>query len=378
MKKVLFIDRDGTLIKEVPPTYQINSFEKLEFYPDMFTWMSRIAKELDFELVMVSNQDGLGTDSFPEETFTPVQNFILKTLANEGIAFSEILIDKSLPKENSPNRKPSTGMLTSYLGNNEYDIANSFVIGDRITDIQLAKNLGCKAIWLNNDPTLGLNEINTEEAFQESIALETTNWKSIYEYLRLGQRIIQHERNTNETKIQLLLNLDGKGNGVIDTGLNFFNHMLDQLSRHSGIDMMLKVQGDLQIDEHHTIEDTAIALGEAFAKALGDKKGIERYGFTLPMDDCLAQVAIDFGGRSWLVWDATFKREKIGDVPTEMFYHFFKSFSDAAKCNLNIKVEGDNEHHKIESIFKAWAKAMKIAVKRDPNNMQLPSTKGTL
>ena len=378
MKKVLFIDRDGTLIKEVPPTYQINSFEKLEFYPDMFTWMSRIAKELDFELVMVSNQDGLGTDSFPEETFTPVQNFILKTLANEGIAFSEILIDKSLPKENSPNRKPATGMLTSYLGNNEYDIANSFVIGDRITDIQLAKNLGCKAIWLNNDPTLGLNEINTEEAFQESIALETTNWKSIYEYLRLGQRIIQHERNTNETKIQLLLNLDGKGNGVIDTGLNFFNHMLDQLSRHSGIDMMLKVQGDLQIDEHHTIEDTAIALGEAFAKALGDKKGIERYGFTLPMDDCLAQVAIDFGGRSWLVWDATFKREKIGDVPTEMFYHFFKSFSDAAKCNLNIKVEGDNEHHKIESIFKAWAKAMKIAVKRDPNNMQLPSTKGTL
>ena len=378
MKKVLFIDRDGTLIKVVPPTYQIDSFEKLEFYPDMFTWMSRIAKELDFELVMVSNQDGLGTDSFPEETFTPVQNFILKTLANEGIAFSEILIDKSLPKENSPNRKPATGMLTSYLGNNEYDIANSFVIGDRITDIQLAKNLGCKAIWLNNDPTLGLNEINTEEAFQESIALETTNWKSIYEYLRLGQRIIQHERNTNETKIQLLLNLDGKGNGVIDTGLNFFNHMLDQLSRHSGIDMMLKVQGDLQIDEHHTIEDTAIALGEAFAKALGDKKGIERYGFTLPMDDCLAQVAIDFGGRSWLVWDATFKREKIGDVPTEMFYHFFKSFSDAAKCNLNIKVEGDNEHHKIESIFKAWAKAMKIAIKRDPNNMQLPSTKGTL
>ena len=377
MKKILFIDRDGTIVLE-PEGYQLDSLEKLEFYPDMFTWMSRIAKELDFELVMVSNQDGLGTDSFPEETFTPVQNFILKTLANEGIAFSEILIDKSLPKENSPNRKPATGMLTSYLGNNEYDIANSFVIGDRITDIQLAKNLGCKAIWLNNDPTLGLNEINTEEAFQESIALETTNWKSIYEYLRLGQRIIQHERNTNETKIQLLLNLDGKGNGVIDTGLNFFNHMLDQLSRHSGIDMMLKVQGDLQIDEHHTIEDTAIALGEAFAKALGDKKGIERYGFTLPMDDCLAQVAIDFGGRSWLVWDATFKREKIGDVPTEMFYHFFKSFSDAAKCNLNIKVEGDNEHHKIESIFKAWAKAMKIAVKRDPNNMQLPSTKGTL
>ncbi|MEO5948122.1 MAG: bifunctional histidinol-phosphatase/imidazoleglycerol-phosphate dehydratase HisB [Chitinophagaceae bacterium] len=379
MKKVLFIDRDGSLIKEVPPTYQIDSFEKLEFYPDMFTWMSRIAKELDFELVMVSNQDGLGTASFPEETFTPVQNFILKTLENEGIVFSKILIDKSLPQENAPTRKPATGMLTGYLGNSEYDIANSFVIGDRVTDIQLAKNMGCKAIWLNNDSTLGANEINSGESnFEETIVLETNSWKSIYEFLRLGQRIIQHERNTNETKIQLLINLDGKGNGVIDTGLNFFNHMLDQLSRHSGIDIMLKVQGDLQIDEHHTIEDTAIALGEAFAKALGDKKGIERYGFTLPMDDCLSQVAIDFGGRSWLVWDATFQREKIGDVPTEMFYHFFKSFSDAAKCNQNIKVEGDNEHHKIESIFKAWAKAIKMAVKRDANNMQLPSTKGTL
>ena len=379
MKKVLFIDRDGTLIKEVPPTYQIDSFEKLEFYPDMFTWMSRIAKELDFELVMVSNQDGLGTASFPEETFTPVQNFIIKALINEGIVFSKILIDKSVPEGNSPNRKPATGMLTSYLGNAEYDIANSFVIGDRVTDIQLAKNMGCKAIWLNNDSTLGANEINSGELnFEETITLETNNWKSVYEFLRLGQRIIQHERNTNETKIQLLFNLDGKGNGMIDTGLNFFNHMLDQLSRHSGIDIMLKVQGDLQIDEHHTIEDTAIALGEAFAKALGDKRGLERYGFTLPMDDCLAQVAIDFGGRSWLVWDATFKREKIGDVPTEMFYHFFKSFSDAAKCNLNIKVEGENEHHKIESIFKAWAKAMKMAVKRDVNNMQLPSTKGTL
>jgi len=274
MKKVLFIDRDGTLIKEAPPTYQIDSFEKLEFYPDMFTWMSRIANELDFELVMVSNQDGLGTDSFPEETFTPVQNFILKSLANEGIAFSEILIDKSVPEENSPNRKPATGMLTSYLGNAEYDIANSFVIGDRVTDIQLAKNMGCKAIWLNNDPTLGANEINSGELnYEETITLETNNWKSVYEFLRLGQRIIQHERNTNETKIQLLLNLDGKGNGVIETGLNFFNHMLNQLSRHSGIDMMLKVEGDLQIDEHHTIEDTAIALGEAFAKALGDKRG---------------------------------------------------------------------------------------------------------
>ncbi len=379
MKKVLFIDRDGTLIKEVPPTYQIDSFEKLEFYQDMFTWMSRIAKELDFELVMVSNQDGLGTASFPEETFTPVQNFILKSLANEGIMFSKILIDNSLPQDNAPTRKPATGMLTAYLGNTDYDIANSFVIGDRVTDIHLAKNMGCKAIWLNNDPTLGGTEINTSASnFEETIILETNNWKSIYEFLRLGQRIIQHERNTNETKIQLLLNLDGKGNATINTGLNFFNHMLDQLSRHSGIDITLKVEGDLEIDEHHTIEDTAIALGEAFSKALGDKKGIERYGFTLPMDDCLAQVAIDFGGRSWLVWDAAFKREKIGDMPTEMFYHFFKSFSDASKCNLNIKVEGENEHHKIESIFKAWAKAMKMAVKRDVNNMQLPSTKGTL
>lgn len=378
MKKVLFIDRDGTLIKEVPPTYQIDSFEKLEFYPDMFTWMGRISRELDFELVLVSNQDGLGTASFPEETFIPVQNFIIKTLANEGIIFSKILIDKSLPQDNAPTRKPAMGMLTEYLNNPDYDIKNSFVIGDRVTDIQLAKNMGCKAIWVNNDPILGLNEISTEETFEETILLETNNWKSIYEFLRLGQRIIQHERKTNETKIQLLINLDGKGNGTVDTGLNFFNHLLDQLGRHSGIDMMLKVQGDLQIDEHHTIEDTGIAIGEAFSKALGDKKGIERYGFTLPMDDSLAQVAIDFGGRSWLVWDAEFKREKIGDMPTEMFHHFFKSFSDAAKCNLNIKVEGENEHHKIESIFKAWAKAMKMAVKRDVNNMQLPSTKGIL
>ncbi len=379
MKKVLFIDRDGTLIKEQPPTYQIDSFEKLEFYPDMFTWMNKIANELDFELVMVSNQDGLGTASFPEETFHPVQNFILKSLSNEGIEFSEILIDKSLPADNAPTRKPATGMLTKYIDDNAYDITNSFVIGDRVTDIQLAKNMGCKAIWLNNDPTLGATEITDEKNnLEEAIVLTTTNWKSIYEFLRLGQRIIQHERNTNETKIHFLINLDGKGNAKIDTGLNFFNHMLDQLSRHSGIDIDLKVDGDLQIDEHHTIEDTAIALGEVFLKALGDKKGIERYGYTLPMDDCLAQVAIDFGGRSWLVWDVAFKREKIGDMPTEMFYHFFKSFSDAAKCNLNIKAEGGNEHHKIESIFKAWAKAMKMAIRRDANNMQLPSTKGTL
>ena len=379
MRKILFIDRDGTLIKEAPPTYQIDSFEKLEFYPDMFTWMGRIAKELDFELVMVTNQDGLGTAAYPEETFWPVQNFILKSLENENIIFSDIHIDKTFAAGNASTRKPATGMLTQYLNNPEYDMAGSFVIGDRVTDVQLAKNLNCKAIWLNNDASLGAAEITNDLTdLQSTIALETTNWKSVYEYLRLGERIIQHERNTNETKIKILMNIDGKGNATIDTGLNFFNHMLEQLSRHSGIDLAIKVNGDLHIDEHHTIEDTAIALGEAFAMALGNKKGIERYGFTLPMDDCLAQVSIDFGGRSWLVWEAEFKREKIGDMPAEMFYHFFKSFSDAARCNLNIKATGDNEHHKIESIFKALAKAIKSAVKRDVDNQQLPSTKGML
>ncbi len=379
MKKILFIDRDGTLIKEAPPTYQLDSFDKLEFYPDMFTWMKKIALELDFELVMVTNQDGLSSPSFPEETFWPVHQFVMKSLSNEGIHFTEVHIDRTFAKDKAPTRKPGTGMLTKYLTDPGYDIPGSFVIGDRITDVQLAKNLGCKAIWLNNDATLGAAEINNEtESLQSTIVLETTTWKSVYEYLRLGQRIIRHERNTNETKIEVLLNLDGKGTASIDTGLNFFNHMLDQLSRHSGIDMAITVKGDLHIDEHHTIEDTAIALGEAIALALGNKKGIERYGFLLPMDDCLAQVALDFGGRSWLVWEASFKREKIGDMPAEMFYHFFKSFSDAAKCNLNIKAEGENEHHKIESIFKALAKAIKAAVKRDADNQQLPSTKGLL
>ena len=379
MKKVLFIDRDGTLIKEAPPTYQIDSFEKLEFYPDMFTWMGKIAKEFDFELVMVTNQDGLGTASFPEETFLPVHTLIMKSLANEGIHFNSIKIDRSFAKDNAPTRKPGTGMLIEYINSPEYDLANSFVIGDRITDVELAKNLGCKAIWLNNDSSLGAAEVNNDlQQLQATIALETPEWKKIYEFLKLGQRIIAHERNTNETKISIKLNLDGSGKSAINTGLSFFNHMLEQLSRHSGIDIEIKVKGDLHIDEHHTIEDTAIALGEAFAMALGNKKGIERYGFLLPMDDSLAQVAIDFGGRNWLVWDAEFKREKIGDMPTEMFEHFFKSFSDAAKCNLNIKVEGTNEHHKIESIFKAFAKSIKMAVKRDVENMQLPSTKGVL
>jgi imidazoleglycerol-phosphate dehydratase/histidinol-phosphatase len=379
MKKILFIDRDGTLINEAPPTYQLDSFEKLEFYPNMFTWMRRIATELDYELVMVTNQDGLGTASFPEETFWPVHNFVMMSLQNEGIIFNDVKIDKTFPKDNAPTRKPGTGMLTAYLNNPDYDIAGSFVIGDRITDIQLAKNLGCKGIWLNSDPNLGAAEIS--DAVKELAAttvLETTDWKKIYEFLKLGQRVIKNERNTNETKISIEINLDGSGKSSINTGLNFFNHMLDQLSRHSGIDLSITTNGDLHIDEHHTIEDTAIALGEAFQLALGNKKGIERYGFCLPMDDCLAQVAIDFGGRSWLVWEATFNREKVGDVPTEMFYHFFKSFSDAAKCNLNIKAEGENEHHKIESIFKALAKSIKMAVARNADNMQLPSTKGVL
>lgn len=379
MKKVLFIDRDGTLINEAPPTYQLDSFDKLEFYPNMFTWMRRIATELDFELVMVTNQDGLGTASFPEDTFWPVHNFVMKSLQNEAIIFSDVKIDTTFPKDNAPTRKPGTGMLITYLNNPDYDIAGSFVIGDRITDIQLAKNLGCKGIWLNNDPNLGAAEItDAVKELSSTIVLETTQWKKIYEYLKLGQRIIKSERNTNETKISIEINLDGTGKSSINTGLNFFNHMLDQLSRHSSIDLSITTSGDLHIDEHHTIEDTAIALGEVFKLALGNKKGIERYGFCLPMDDCLAQVAIDFGGRSWLVWDAAFKREKIGDVPTEMFYHFFKSFSDAAKSNLNIKVEGENEHHKIESIFKALAKSIKMAVARNVDNMQLPSTKGVL
>lgn len=379
MKKVLFIDRDGTLLSEAPPDYQVDSFTKLAFYPDMFTWMRRIALELDYELVMVTNQDGLGTAIFPEDTFWPVHEFVMKSLAGEDIHFSKVFIDKTFPADNAPTRKPGTGMLTAYMNNAEYDLRGSFVIGDRITDVLLAKNLGSKAIWLKNDPALGAAEVSDDAAaLQKVIALETTSWKDIYEFLKLGQRTITHVRNTNETKISIAINLDGTGQSQINTGLHFFDHMLDQVSRHSGIDLAITTQGDLQIDEHHTIEDTAIALGEALALALGNKKGIERYGFCLPMDDCLAQVAIDFGGRSWLVWDADFKREKVGDMPTEMFYHFFKSFSDAAKCNLNIQATGDNEHHKIESIFKALAKSIKQAVKRDSSNMQLPSTKGVL
>ena len=379
MKKVLFIDRDGTLINEAPPTYQIDSFSKLTFYPHMFKYMRLIAAEMDYELVMVSNQDGMGTALFPEETFTPVHTFVMNSLENEGIHFTAVHIDKTFPADNAPTRKPGIGMFTQYLNNAEYDIANSYVIGDRITDVQLAKNLGCKAIWINNDSNLGGAEIKDAIAELETvIALETTAWQSIYEFLKLGVRNIHYERNTNETKININVNLDGNGKASIHTGLGFFDHMLEQIARHGKLDLSIQTVGDLNIDEHHTIEDTGIALGEAFALALADKRGMERYGFALPMDDAEAKVLIDFGGRSWIVWNAEFKREKVGEMPTEMFYHFFKSFSDAAKCNLNIECKGDNEHHKIEAIFKAFAKAIKMAVKRDAFSNYLPSTKGVL
>ncbi|WP_407480851.1 bifunctional histidinol-phosphatase/imidazoleglycerol-phosphate dehydratase HisB [Elizabethkingia meningoseptica] len=377
MKKVLFIDRDGTLVLE-PEDYQVDSFKKLEFYPEVFQYLSKIARELNYELVMVTNQDGLGTDVYPENTFWPVQQFIVKALENEDIYFSEVLIDKTFPSENAPTRKPNTGLLTRYINNPEYDLRNSFVIGDRITDVKLAKNLDAKGIFIANDENLGAEEIANGENLEQSIALKTTSWKNIYEFLKLESRTATIERNTNETKIKIALNLDGTGKAEINTGLAFFDHMLDQIARHGQMDLDIQVKGDLEVDEHHTIEDTAIALGEVFSKALGNKLGIERYGFTLPMDDCLAQVAIDFGGRNWLVWEADFKREKIGEMPTEMFYHFFKSFTDGAKANLNIKAEGQNEHHKIEAIFKAFAKAIKSAVKRDPEKMILPSTKGML
>ncbi|WP_114791182.1 bifunctional histidinol-phosphatase/imidazoleglycerol-phosphate dehydratase HisB [Niabella yanshanensis] len=379
MKKVLFIDRDGTLINEAPPTYQLDSIEKITFYPGMFTWMGKIARDMDFELVMITNQDGLGSDAFPENTFWPYQELVMRNLESEGIVFDEVLIDKTYPADNAPTRKPGTGLLAKYMNNPDYDLDNSYVIGDRITDIQLAKNLGSKGIWLNIDESLGSAEISDSlKALETTIVLKTKSWEDIYGFLQQKERVIQHTRNTNETKIDIEINLDGTGICEIETGLGFFDHMLHQLGRHSGINLKIITKGDLHIDEHHTIEDTAIALGEAFQFALGNKAGIERYGFLLPMDDCLAQVAIDFGGRPWLVWDAEFKRERIGEMPTEMFYHFFKSFSDGSKCNLNIKAEGENEHHKIEAIFKGLAKAIKMAIKRTPGNEQLPTTKGTL
>ncbi|MFD2914028.1 bifunctional histidinol-phosphatase/imidazoleglycerol-phosphate dehydratase HisB [Psychroserpens luteus] len=377
MKRVLFIDRDGTIIKE-PADEQIDSFEKLDFYPKVFTYLSKIAKELDFEIVMITNQDGLGTDVYPENTFWPVHNFVLKTFEAEGVVFKEQFIDRTFAKDNAPTRKPNTGLLTKYFSS-EYDLANSFVIGDRLTDIELAKNLGSKGVFINDNTNLGTDEITVKrEALDDFIALESNDWEAIYKFLKTDARTGTIERNTNETKIKIDLNLDGTGKSNIDTGIAFFDHMLDQIARHGQLDLNLKVDGDLEVDEHHTIEDTAIALGELFATTLGDKLGIERYGFSLPMDDCFAQAAIDFGGRNWLVWEADFKREMIGKMPTEMFYHFFKSFTDGAKCNLNIKAEGTNEHHKIEAIFKAFAKAIKMAVKRDVEKMILPSTKGML
>ncbi|WP_413532811.1 bifunctional histidinol-phosphatase/imidazoleglycerol-phosphate dehydratase HisB [Empedobacter brevis] len=377
MKRVLFIDRDGTLILE-PADYQVDSFSKLEFYPEVFFYLGKIAKELDYELVMVTNQDGLGTPANPEELFWPIQNFVVKAFENEKVKFEDIYIDKTFAYENAPTRKPGTALLTKYINNPEYDLANSFVIGDRLTDIKLAQNLGSKGIFIANDETLGAEEIKDNNGLKDSIALKTTSWKEIYEFLKLKNRTASIIRNTNETKIKIDLNLDGTGKSDISTGIPFFDHMLDQIARHGQMDLVIKVDGDLKVDEHHTIEDTAIALGEVFSQALGNKLGIERYGFTLPMDDCLAQVAIDFGGRNWIVWEADFKREMIGQMPTEMFYHFFKSFTDGAKANLNIKAEGINEHHKIEAIFKAFSKAIKVAVKRDPEKMILPSTKGML
>ncbi len=374
MKKVLFIDRDGTIIAEPPTDFQVDSLEKLEFLPKAISNLRKISEESAFELAMVTNQDGLGTDSFPENTFWPAHQKMMITMENENIRFHEVFIDRTFEHENAPTRKPRTELLGKYIGNDAYDLAGSYVLGDRLTDIQLAINLGAKAIFIGDV----LPETTTDE-LRNATVLVTRDWDEIYTFLKLPERIAEVQRTTKETDIYIKLNLDGQGKSEIETGIGFFDHMLDQLARHSGADLEIKVKGDLHIDEHHTIEDTALALGEAYLKALGDKKGISRYGFLLPMDECLSQVAIDFSGRPWLVWDADFKREKIGEMPTEMFMHFFKSFSDTSKSNLNIKCEGDNEHHKIESIFKAWAKAIKMAVKRDVNELdRLPSTKGVL
>lgn len=364
MKKVLFIDRDGTLIIEPPKDFQVDSLEKLEFYPKVIQNLAKIYTQLDYELVMVTNQDGLGTPSFPTETFEIPHQKMLKTFENEGIIFSDILIDDSFEADNSPNRKPRTGILQKYLYGN-YDLQNSYVIGDRMTDVQLADNLGCKAIYIS--------DIQVDD-----VALCTTDWDDIYRFLKSKPRKSAIRRITKETDIFIELNLDGSGKSSISTGLAFFDHMLEQISRHGNFDLSVDVKGDLQIDEHHTIEDTALVLGSVFYEALGAKKGVERYAFALPMDDCLAQIALDFGGRNWLVWDVDFKREKIGEMPTEMFFHFFKSFTDTAKCNLNIKCEGENEHHKIESIFKAFAKVLRDAVKIEGKNFSIPSTKGIL
>ena len=372
-KKVLFIDRDGTIVIEPPVDYQLDAFEKLEFYPKAIRNLYFIRQKLDFEFAMVTNQDGLGTPSFPEDTFWPVHNLVLNTLRNEGVTFDEIFIDRSFPEDNAPTRKPRTGMLTRYINNENYDLAGSFVIGDRATDVELAKNLGCKAILLQDD-----KECLKEKNLEDVCALATTDWDRVTEFLFAGERTAEVQRTTKETDIRIRLNLDGNGTCHISTGLGFFDHMLEQIGKHGGIDLDITVKGDLEVDEHHTIEDTAIALGECIYQALGSKRGIERYGFCLPMDDCLCQVALDFGGRAWLVWDAEFHREKIGDMPTEMFLHFFKSLSDSARMNLNIKAEGQNEHHKIEGIFKALARSIKMAVRRDIYHYEVPSSKGCI
>ncbi|MES2005283.1 MAG: bifunctional histidinol-phosphatase/imidazoleglycerol-phosphate dehydratase HisB [Bacteroidota bacterium] len=374
--RILFIDRDGIVLQEPPSDFQVDSIEKTSFVPGAITALSRIASELDYYKVMVTNQDGLGTDSYPEKDFHPYHNLMLRVLQGEGFVFDEMIIDKTFASENKPTRKPGTALLQHLVTNKEYDLANSFVIGDRWSDIELAKNLGCKAIYLRS-PLHSLTD-EQEKRLRDTIVVETDNWADIYTFLKLGLRKVVHERNTNETKIHVELNLDGSGKSNISTGLGFFDHMLDQIARHGKMDLTVITKGDLHIDEHHAIEDTGIALGEAFAQALVDKRGMERYGFALPMDEAEAKVLIDFGGRNWIVWDAAFKREKIGEMPTEMFFHFFKSFSDAAKCNLNIECKGENEHHKIEAIFKAFAKAIKMAVKRDPLSNYLPSTKGVL
>ena len=376
MKRILFIDRDGVILQEPPQDFQVDSTDKTSFVPGAIVGLSNIAASLDYYKVMVTNQDGLGTPSYPADTFYPYQNLMLRTLEGEGFIFDEVIIDKTFAHENAPTRKPGTGLLTHLINNPAYDLSNSYVIGDRYTDIQLAKNLGCKAIYFKSD----LHPLTPEQDqdLRSTIALETSSWPEVYSFLKLGLRKVSHTRNTNETKIQVDINLTGSGIANIHTGLGFFDHMLEQIARHGNIDLAITTIGDLHIDEHHTIEDTGLALGEAFAMALADKRGMERYGFALPMDEAEAKVLIDFGGRNWLVWDASFKREKIGEMPTEMFFHFFKSFSDAAKCNLNISCAGDNEHHKIEAIFKAFAKAIKMAVKRDPFSNHLPSTKGVL
>jgi imidazoleglycerol-phosphate dehydratase/histidinol-phosphatase len=391
MQRILFIDRDGTLIEEPQPDQQVDSLEKLVFLPYTITQLARIARELDYLLVMVTNQDGLGTAVFPEHTFWPAHEKMMQVFENEGVIFEAVHIDRSYPHEQLPTRKPGIGMLGAYL-DGDYDLANSYVIGDRLTDVQLAKNLGCRAIFLQN--VLGKQSAEVQgstmpeesrtqydpKPYADTIDLIAQDWREIYGYLKLPPRKVQHRRSTKETDIVVDLNLDGAGNSAISTGIGFFDHMLDQVARHGNMDLNITAKGDLHIDEHHTVEDTAITLGEAFAMALADKRGMERYGFEmlLPMDDALAQVAVDFGGRPWLVWEADFQREKIGELPTELFFHFFKSFSDAARCNLNIKAEGQNEHHKIEAIFKAFARALKMALRRDADRLVLPSTKGVL